>query len=213
MQVSAVLSLTVPVQFAVVLLAWKPVFDVGWFMLAPFYRSWHAWRSWPWLMVCALTGVSAVAQPHLQGWGQFESWVGSNVRCQQDFVAPVQDPVFLASLRRLGVPVASAVPDGPPEDVWLLNRPVSVLGYHTRVIRYWADSGSEFYVVLAASPQQLIRQLGAQALPQHMRKEDRYVAGVWMQKRSRKNPYPPLMFIRAGKTDDQTEVGCRTFDG
>ena len=164
------------------------------------------------LMMLACAGAPVAAQSRLQGWGQFESWVGANVRCQQGFVAQVQDRGFLASLKQLGVPVASTLPDGPPEDVWILNRPISVLGYQTRTIHYWADSGSEFYVALAASPQQLIRQLGASSLPRQLKKEDRYVAGVWMQKRSPANPYPPLMFIRAGKTADQTEVGCRTFD-
>jgi hypothetical protein len=159
---------------------------------------------------------NVIAQPSrpepLQSPASLQHWVQQNITCQGDFVLEMQDPQFVASLKKAGVRFSRIETDGPPSGLMRLPRNIHIEGFNTQQITYWADSGSEFFAQVQASVPALEHALNSSELPAAVTSHEHYTAGRFIHKPTKDDPFPPLLFIRATDNPKLTQVGCRTFD-
>lgn len=140
-----------------------------------------------------------------------EKWVEKNIQCRSDFMGPVQNEEFLATVKHLGVQTKTSPPGDVPVGVWVLPRKINIYGFPSNRISYWGDSGSEFYVHVEAKPSELKIAMGAVKLPKQMA-DSGYFAVVLIRPLTCEDPHPPVIFIRKSKDNLGSEVGCRTYD-
>lgn len=158
----------------------------------------------------------AFAQPSrpepTQSPASLQHWVQQNINCKGDFVLELQDPQFVASLKKAGVHFTRIETDGPPSGLIRLPRAIHIEGFNSQQVTYWADSGSEFYAQVQATVPALEHALNSTQLPATLTEHDHYTAGRFIHRPTKDDPYPPLLFIRATENPKLTQVGCRTFD-
>jgi hypothetical protein len=147
----------------------------------------------------------------VQNWQSFEQWVEASALCHNtSWFESVQTPYFLRKIRSLGVNVDSH-PQEIPDAKWEIKHHFVVLGMSVSEIQYWGDSGSEFFVRVNSPPNDVIKKLGAGALPKYFL-ELNYLAVVLTEKPTLNNPFPNLIFVRAAQDNQHSYIGCREFD-
>lgn len=160
--------------------------------------------------------IPAFAVEPLRDFAAFERWAVDSVNCRGDFLEAVQDRKFLDRLTALGVVQKTPWEEGDiPEGDLVAPQPVRIAGQPATRFKYWGDSGAEFYAIVAASPEALAKALDAQPVPQKLRKEfdERTVAVRFTRKTKADERLAPAVFVRRAENGDETEVGCRMFDG
>jgi hypothetical protein len=156
------------------------------------------------------------AQPPEHDLATFEHWVVDNLYCRADFMEKVQTPAFWRQVKSLGVKVTTDWQEGDiPEGDFVLPQPITVGGQQATQIRYWGDSGAEFYAKVAARAETLVKALGAKPIPKSMKKDfDEKTKGVIFTRAAHADErLAPMMFVRESDTSGVSEVGCRYFDG
>ena len=146
----------------------------------------------------------------------FDRWASDALNCRGDFLQGVQDRAFLDRLAALGVVETTPWQEGDiPEGELVAPRPIRVGGQPATRFKYWADSGSEFYAIVASPPAALAAALDAKSVPPALGKEfdARTVAVRFLRSAAKNARLAPAVFVRRAETGDASEVGCRTFDG
>lgn len=166
----------------------------------------------------ALTGQAFAREPARapeHDLATFEHWVVDNLYCRADFMEQVQTPAFWRQVKTLGVKVTTDWQEGDtPEGDFVLPQPILIGGQQATQIRYWGDSGAEFYAKVAAPAETLVKALGAKPVPRNMKKDfDEKTKGVLFKGPARGDRLGPAIFVRDSDTPGVSEVGCRYFDG
>lgn len=124
------------------------------------------------------------------------------------------------NLVRLGVKVHGDADDGPWDFGYVFPARVSVFGYDAQAASYSGDSGSIFYVQVAAAEADLARlkdSLQLAAIPKAHR-SDYFVDGAGYAKPvhppTQDDPYPDTVVAGLQHKNGKTYivVGCETFD-
>jgi len=172
------------------------------------------------LALCAVAAASiavpARAVEPLHDLAAFERWTSDALNCRGDFLQGVQDRAFLDRLAALGVVETTPWQEGDiPEGELVAPQPIRIGGQPATRFKYWADSGSEFYAIVASPPGVLAAALDAKPLAPRLRKafDTRTVAVRVARSAAQDARHAPAVFVRRAETGDGSEVGCRTFDG
>lgn len=143
-------------------------------------------------------------------------WALDSLHCRVEFVEQVQDRAFIDGVRKLGGKFDTEWVEGDlPEGELTLPAPVTMDGYPVTRIKYWADSGAEFYAFVAAPAADVAKALGAGPVPARDKDafDDRTVGVKFTRKAKKDELLAPAIIVRKSETAGQTEVGCRYFDG
>jgi hypothetical protein len=164
------------------------------------------------LATFALAHPARAVEP-LADLAAFERWATDAVNCRGDFLEGVQDRKFLDRLAALGVTEQTPWQEGDiPDGELVAQQPVRIAGQPATHFKYWADSGAEFYAIVAVPAETLATALDAKPVPPKLRKDfdERTVAVRFV--RNAKERRAPAIFVRRAESGDRTEVGCRAFD-
>jgi hypothetical protein len=146
----------------------------------------------------------------------FEHWVTDNLHCRADFMADVQNRQFLDRAKALGVTVNTDWVEGyTPEGDFILPRPILIGGQPATKIRYWGDSGAEFYAIVMTPADALAKELHTRPVPKRLKQEfDAQTVGVTFVGSAKGGErLAPAVFVRHSGLAGASEVGCRYFDG
>lgn len=167
------------------------------------------------MSLLALALPAAAADP-LPDFAAVEHWVTDSAACRVEFLDGLQDRKFLDRLTALGVVLQTDWQEGDiPEGEFTTPQPVRIAGQAATHFHYWGDSGAEFYATVTASPDVVAKALGAQPVPQKLRKDfDERTVGLRFVRAAKKGErLAPAVFVRRAESGDAIEVGCRMFDG
>lgn len=168
------------------------------------------------LLAAIACAPAAHAVEPLHDLAAFERWAAASVECRGDFLEAVQSRAFLDGLAAIGVSEKSPWQEGDlPEGELVARTPVRIAGQPVTRFRYWGDSGSEFFAIVAAPAADIARALDVPALPQKLRGEfdERTVAARFARAAKKGERLAPALFVRRAESGDGSEVGCRRFDG
>jgi hypothetical protein len=146
----------------------------------------------------------------------FQAWAADAASCKGNFLEGVQDRRFLDRLAKLGVVESPPWQEGDlPEGELVASQPVTVAGQPATHFKYWADSGAEFYAIVAASPETVAKALDLAPVPPKQRKDfdERTVAMRFARAPRKGERLAPALFVRRAESGSGSEVGCREFDG
>jgi hypothetical protein len=148
----------------------------------------------------------------------FEHWVVDNLNCKDgvDFMEEVQSRVFLDRAKALGVKVTTDWQEGDtPDGEFVLPNAVQIGRQAATQVRYWGDSGAEFYAIVRAPAEVMTKALRTKPVPPKLstRADDKTVGMRFTHPAARDGSLAPAVFVRRGEAEGTSEVGCRYFDG
>lgn len=142
----------------------------------------------------------------------FAKWATAAAMCESDFMQQVQDQATLIKVRSLSVKGVQLDAIGTPDGTWQIPvGMISVFGSAVSQIHFWGDSGSEFVLKLAMSPQAVIQRIGAGRPPRYLQ-SDGYQAVLFTEAVSAQQPVPLLVFVRSADEPGYAYLGCRMYD-
>lgn len=142
----------------------------------------------------------------------FAKWVTAAAMCESDFMKQVQDRTTLVRIKSLGVKGVQLDEIGTPDGTWQVPvGMISVFGAPVSRIHFWGDSGSEFVLKLAMSPEAVIQRIGA-GRPARYLQSDGYQAVLLTEPITLLQPFPLLVFVEPADEPGYAYLGCRMYD-
>lgn len=168
------------------------------------------------LLLCGAGAASAAKPTPPKDPAAFAHFALDAPNCRSEFTDQVQDRAWLDALKSLGITLNSEWQEGDvPEGEFVLPAGIDFGGKKVTRLKYWADSGAEFYALVDAPPEAVAKALGTKPVPESERGDFAEPTFGFRAARAaaKDERRAPGIFVRKAQKGRGTEAGCRWFDG